>query len=130
MDEHDIPELVLWEEYMIFATAMGIADKVAAQLEIAYPEFKQLSTGGFDASGLLILYFFSPSFRLLTGLNFVGNVANVIRSVQIADRALKAAKLAGKVGGIVGGGSGRGGGGSSFHGGGGGFSGGGFGARR
>ena len=131
MDEHDIPELVLWEDYMIFAAAMGIADKVAKQLEIAYPEFKNMSvSGNFDASGLLILYFFSPSFRLLTGLNFVGNVANVIRSVQIADRALKAAKLAGKVGGIVGGGSGRGGGGSSFHGGGGGFSGGGFGGRR
>ena len=129
MDEHEIPELVLWEDYMVFATAMGIADKVAEQLEIAYPEFKRMSASSFDPSTFMILWFFSPSFRFTTGLNFVGNIANVIRSVHIADRALKAAKLAGKIGGAIGGGSGRGGG-SSFHGGGGGFSGGGFGGRR
>ena len=129
MKDHEIPELVLWEDYMIFATAMGIADKVAEQLEIAYPEFKQLSTSGFDTDRFLVLYFFSRSFRGMTGLNFVGNVANIIRSVQIAQKAAQAAELAKKVGGTLGGGSGRGGG-SSFHGGGGGFHGGGFGGRR
>ncbi len=130
MDEHEIPELVLWEDYMIFATAMGIADKVAEQLEIAYPEFKEMSSRGFnmDAESFLILYFFSRSFRGMTGLNFVGNVANVIRSVEIAQKAAKAAEMARKAGNALGG-SGRGGGGS-FHGGGGGFSGGGFGGRR
>ena len=129
MEEHEIPELALWEDYMIFATAMGIADKVAEQLEVAYPEFKAMSARGFDVGDFMILYFFSRSFRVMTGLNFIGNVANVIRSVEIAQRALKAAQLAGKVGGIIGGASGRGGG-SSFHGGGGGFHGGGFGGRR
>ena len=129
MDRHEIPELVLWEDYMIFATAMGIADKVAEQLEIAYPEFKAMSASTFDPSTFMILWFFSRSFRVMTGLNFVGNIANVIRSVNIAQRAIKAAQIAGKIGGVIGGGSGRGGG-SSFHGGGGGFSGGGFGGRR
>lgn len=130
MDEHEIPELALWEDYMIFATAMGIADKVAEQLEIAYPEFKEMSSRGFtmDAENFLILYFFSRSFRGMTGLNFVGNVANVIRSVEIAQKAAKAAEMARKAGNALGGG-GKGGGGS-FHGGGGGFSGGGFGGRR
>ncbi|HCU56401.1 MAG TPA: hypothetical protein DIC18_03610 [Clostridiales bacterium] len=129
MKEHEIPALVLWEDYMIFATAMGIADKVAEQLEVAYPEFKQIQTSGFDTTDFMILYFFSPSFRFMTGMNFVGNISNIIRSVQIADRAMKAAKLAGKIGGGIAGGSGKGGG-SSFHGGGGGFRGGGFGGRR
>ena len=130
MKEHEIPELTLWEDYMIFATAMGIADKVAEQLEIVYPEFKELSARGFDmdADRFLVLYFFSRSFRGMTGLNFVGNIANVIRSVEIAQKAAKAAQMASKIGGSIGGG-GRGGG-SSFHGGGGGFSGGGFGGRR
>lgn len=130
MKEHEIPELTLWEDYMIFATAMGIADKVAEQLEIVYPEFKELSARGFDmdADRFLVLYFFSRSFRGMTGMNFVGNVANVIRSVEIAQKAAKAAQMASKIGGSIGGG-GRGGG-SSFHGGGGGFSGGGFGGRR
>ena len=130
LDEHEIPALILWEDYMVFATAMGIADKVAEQLEIAYPEFKNMSTMNFgkDADTFLILYFFSRSFRGMTGLNFVGNVANVIRSVNIAQKAAKAAEMARKAGSAFGGG-GRGGG-SSFHGGGGGFSGGGFGGRR
>ena len=125
MEDHEIPELTLWEDYMIFATAMGIADKVAKQLEIAYPELKTRSASSFDADGLMILYFFSPSFRISTGLNFIGNVANVMRSVNMAQRAMQAGKIAGKIGGIAGG---RGG--SGFHGGGGGFHGGGFGGRR
>ncbi len=124
--EHEIPALAIWEDYMIFATAMGIADKVAEQLEIAYPEFKNYSAKGLgmDADNFLILYFFSRSFRGMTGLNFVGNVANVIRSVNIAQKAAKAAEMARSAF------SGGRGGGSSFHGGGGGFSGGGFGGRR
>ena len=128
--EHEIPALVIWEDYMVFATAMGIADKVAEQLEIAYPEFKNYSAKGLgvDGENFLILYFFSRSFRGMTGLNFVGNVANIIRSVNIAEKAAKAAEMARKAGSVFGGG-GKGGG-SSFHGGGGGFSGGGFGGRR
>ncbi len=127
LDEHEIPALILWEDYMVFATAMGIADKVAEQLEIAYPEFKNMSTMNFgkDADTFLILYFFSRSFRGMTGFNFVGNVANVIRSINIAQKAAKAAEMARSA--FSGGGRG---GGSSFHGGGGGFSGGGFGGRR
>ena len=125
MEDHEIPELTLWEDYMVFATAMGIADKVAKQLEIAYPEFKRMSEKSFHADGFFILYFFSPSFRVMSGLNFLGNVSNVMRSVNIAQKAMRAGQIASKLGGISGG---RGG--SGFHGGGGGFHGGGFGARR
>lgn len=129
MEDHEIPELVLWEDYMVFATAMGIADKVAKQLEIAYPEFKTMSARSFDnMDGLFILYFFSPSFRVMSGLNFVGNISNVLRSANAAERALRAGRIAKGLGGIAGGGFHGGGGG--FHGGGGGFSGGGFGGRR
>jgi len=128
MNEQEIPELVMWEDYMIFATAMGIADKVAKQLEIAYPEFKNMSTGAFDVDRFFILYFFSPSFRVMTGLNFVGNIAGIMRSVNIAHKALRAGQIASRLGSISGGGGGRGG--SGFHGGGGGFHGGGFGGRR
>ncbi len=128
MDEHEIPALAMWEDYMVFATAMGIADKVAEQLEIKYPEFRGMSESNFDVDSFVILYFFSSSFRSLSGLNFIGNVANVIRSVEMTQRAIKAAEIAKKVGGTIGR-SGFGGGGG-FHGGGGGFSGGGFGGRR
>ena len=39
MDEKSVPELVLWEKYLVFATAFGIADKVLKQLKVKYPEF-------------------------------------------------------------------------------------------
>ena len=41
IDKKEIPELVLWEKYLVFATAMGIADKVIKQLKIIYPNFEQ-----------------------------------------------------------------------------------------
>ncbi len=39
LDEREVPELVIWEKYLIYATAFGIADKVIKQLKIRYSEF-------------------------------------------------------------------------------------------
>ena len=39
MDEKEVPELVLWEKYLVYATTFGIADKVLKQLKVKYPEF-------------------------------------------------------------------------------------------
>ena len=38
LNEREVPELVLWEKYLVYATAFGIADKVLSQLKIKYPE--------------------------------------------------------------------------------------------
>lgn len=38
LDEREVPELALWEQYLVFATAFGIADKVLSQLKVKYPE--------------------------------------------------------------------------------------------
>lgn len=38
LNEREVPELVLWEKYLVYATAFGIADKVLKQLKIKYPE--------------------------------------------------------------------------------------------
>ena len=38
LDEREVPELVLWDKYLVYATAFGIADKVLKQLKIKYPE--------------------------------------------------------------------------------------------
>lgn len=40
LDERDIPELALWEKYLVFATAFGIADKVIKQLKVKFPELQ------------------------------------------------------------------------------------------
>ena len=34
MKEKEVPELALWEKYLVFATAFGIADKVLKQLKV------------------------------------------------------------------------------------------------
>ena len=39
LNEREVPELILWEKYLVYATAFGIADKVLKQLKIKYPEF-------------------------------------------------------------------------------------------
>ena len=38
LNEREVPELVLWEKYLVYATAFGIADKVLKQLKVQYPE--------------------------------------------------------------------------------------------
>lgn len=43
LNEREVPELVLWEKYLVYATAFGIADKVLSQLKIKYPEFSDES---------------------------------------------------------------------------------------
>ncbi len=43
LNEREVPELVLWEKYLVYATAFGIADKVLAQLKIRYPQLQDES---------------------------------------------------------------------------------------
>ncbi len=38
LEEREIPELAIWEEYLVYATAFGIADKVIEQMKAAYPK--------------------------------------------------------------------------------------------
>lgn len=45
LDKREVPELVVWEKYLVFATAFGIANKVIKQLKIVYPNFEEITTG-------------------------------------------------------------------------------------
>lgn len=38
LNEREIPELALWEHYLVYATAFGIANKVIKQLKVKYPQ--------------------------------------------------------------------------------------------
>lgn len=42
LDEREIPDLILWEKYLVFATAFGIADTVIEQLEVKYSNFNDV----------------------------------------------------------------------------------------
>ena len=38
IDEKEVPSLILWEKYLVYATAFGIADKAIEQMKAKYPE--------------------------------------------------------------------------------------------
>ncbi len=40
LNEKEVPDLALWEKYLVYATAFGVADKVLKQLKIAYPQLE------------------------------------------------------------------------------------------
>lgn len=40
LKEKEIPEIVLWEKFLVFATVFGIEKKVLKQLKIVYPDFE------------------------------------------------------------------------------------------
>lgn len=42
MKEKEVPELTLWEKYLVYATAFGISDKVLKQLKVIYPQITDM----------------------------------------------------------------------------------------
>lgn len=43
LNEKEVPQLVLWEKYLVYATAFGIAGKVLKQLKVKYAELSDSS---------------------------------------------------------------------------------------
>lgn len=44
LKDKEVPALVIWEKYLVFATAFGISEKVLKQLKVVYPEFTDINT--------------------------------------------------------------------------------------
>lgn len=42
LNEKEIPALEVWEEYLVYATVFGIADKVIKQLKMVYPQIEEM----------------------------------------------------------------------------------------
>ena len=64
LDKREVPELAIWEKYLVYATAFGIADKVIKQLKIVYPNFEEITTGiaTYSYMGIIMNSNFSSSF--------------------------------------------------------------------
>lgn len=43
LNEKEIPALEVWEEYLVYATVFGIADKVIKQLKMVYPQIDEMN---------------------------------------------------------------------------------------
>lgn len=73
LNEKKVPDLKLWEKYLVFATAFGIADKVLKQLKIKYPELQDMD--GYDYAYMNMLYHSSLNNSFLSTLNTSVNKA-------------------------------------------------------
>lgn len=67
IDDREVPELVIWEKYLVYATVFGIADKVLKQLKVQYPE---LSNENYENNAVLgIMYTNSFNNPLISNIN-------------------------------------------------------------
>ena len=64
LDKREVPELVVWEKYLVYATAMGVADKVIKQLKMVYPNFDEFTNGmeTYSYMGIMLNTNFSAGF--------------------------------------------------------------------
>lgn len=65
IDEKTVPELILWEKYLVYATVFGIADKVLKQLKVVYPQItdtEYMNSHGYTYMNLMYSHNFSNSF--------------------------------------------------------------------
>lgn len=70
MKQKEVPELVLWEKYLVYATVFGISEKVLKQLKLVYPQLSDeeyLHSHGYTYMYLMYSGSFHNSF--LSSLN-------------------------------------------------------------
>lgn len=114
LNEKGVVDLILWEKYLVYATAFGISDKVIEQMKAVYPEvFVKEQWSDETINEYPVIYFSTYSFYNGTvTVNAISNLNNNVRTAYSTSRAQISAHS------------------SSSNGGGGGFSGGGGGRRR
>jgi uncharacterized membrane protein len=134
MKEYGVPQLELWEEYLVYATMMGVSGEVCKQLKMAYPQIAEEAFRNQNFAGSYLYYMFGP--RIYWGgltpargaFDFGAALGSSFQQIGSAATRLSHSSMddGGKFGGFGGGGFGGGG----FSGGGGGFGGGGGGGVR
>ena len=63
LDKREVPEIAIWEHFLVFATAFGIADKVLEQLKIVYPDIENtININTYPYMYLMVHTDFSRSF--------------------------------------------------------------------
>ena len=55
LKDKEIPALILWEKYLVFATAFGISEKVLKQLKVVYPEIAEMNSAMYNYSYIHVM---------------------------------------------------------------------------
>ena len=93
LDKREIPELELWEHYLVYATAFGVADKVLKQLKIVYKDvYENMNNYGY-------MY-------LMMNTDFSSSFSNAISSSVSSSYTSTLSSGSGSGGGFSGGGGG------------------------
>ncbi len=100
MDQKELPSIVLWEHFLVYATAFNMAEKVIKQLKLVYPDLE---------NDMNISMSTHSTFYMATRTNFSSSFSRAVSS-SIASASSSGS---GSGGGSSGGGGGGGGGGSS-----------------
>lgn len=70
--KRDVPDLILWDQYLVYATALGIANKVIARLAAAYPNLTDPAWLDDYATGSLLYWYYRPAFWAGADSGFTG----------------------------------------------------------
>ena len=62
LNEKEVPAIEIWEKFLVYATAFGVAEKVIKQLKMAYPNFEQLTGNDYTVMYLMMHTDFNHSF--------------------------------------------------------------------
>ena len=46
LKEKEVPDIVIWEKFLVYATVFGISDKVLKQLKVVYPNIEEITMAG------------------------------------------------------------------------------------
>ncbi len=92
LKEREVPELAIWEEFLVYATTFGIAEKVLTQLKIVYPNIEEIMS----TTDITYMY-------VMMNTNFSTNFSNAISSSMSSAYS----SATGGGGGFSGGGGGR-----------------------
>lgn len=113
MDEKELPELIMWEEYLVYAVAMGIGEKVLKQLPEVYPNFYE--TDFYHRSYVRHFYYGrQPNIDLLDNFNHFSTQMNTAMHYTENSGGRGGSFSSGGGGGFAGGGRSSGGGGGRF----------------
>ena len=109
MERHEIPSLIIWEHYLVYAVTLGVAKEVMKQLEVVFPNLQE------DDYHFGQYWYYSQSGFAMAGLsdNFDKISESIKQSVQVAEKTVRAAESKSSSGSGGGGGFSGGGGGGS-----------------
>ena len=110
LDEKELPQLAIWEKYLVYATAFGIADKVLKQLKVKYPEVMIEEQWGDEKiiERYPLIYFSFNSSNMSNPINRISSDINTAYHTSITQIAAHSSSSgSGGGGGFSGGGGGR-----------------------